>query len=68
MSNIYPLFHVLFIEPFVKGNWDVDLNSILKTSDTFKNAPEYDFDKVMGSTDKDGKDGYLVKWKGWPGK
>jgi hypothetical protein len=40
----------------------------VKTSDPIENAPEYDVDKVMGSTEKDGKILYLVKWKGWPAK
>jgi hypothetical protein len=62
--KIHPVFHVSLIEPFVKGNRDVDLNAVLKTSDSIKNAPEYDIDKVMGSTKKDGKVLYLVKWKG----
>jgi hypothetical protein len=31
-------------------------------------APEYIIDKVMGSTEKDGKVLYLVKWKSWPAK
>jgi hypothetical protein len=56
------------IEPFVKGNQDVDLNTILKTSESIKNAPDYDVDKVLGSTEKDGKVLYLVKWKSWPAK
>jgi hypothetical protein len=66
--KIHPVFHVSLIEPFVKGNRDVDLNAILKTSDPIENAPEYDVDKVIGSTEKDGKVLYLVKWKGWPAK
>jgi hypothetical protein len=66
--KIYPVFHVSLIEPFVKGNRDVDLNTILKTSDPIENIPEYDIDKVMGSTEKDGKVLYLVKCKGWPAK
>jgi hypothetical protein len=42
-------------------NWDVDLNAVLKTFDPIENAPEYNVDKVMGSTDKDGKGLYLVE-------
>jgi hypothetical protein len=53
--KIDPVFHVSFIEPFLKGNRDVDLIAVLKTSDYIENAPEYDVDKVMGSTEKDGK-------------
>jgi hypothetical protein len=66
--KIHPFFHVSLIEPFVKGNRDVNLNAVLKTSDAIENAPEYDVDKVMGSTEKEGKVLYLVKWKGWPAK
>jgi hypothetical protein len=66
--KIHPVFHVTLIELFVEGNRDVDLNAVLKTSDPIENAPEYDVDKVMGSTEKDGKVLYLVKWKGWPAK
>jgi hypothetical protein len=66
--KIYPVFHVSLIELFVKGNRDVDLNAVLKTSDPIENAPAYDVDKVMGSTEKDSKDLYLVKWKCWPAK
>jgi hypothetical protein len=66
--KIHPVFYVSLIEPFVKGNRDVDLNAILKTSDPITNAPDYDEDKVMGSTEKDGKVLYLVKWNGWPAK
>jgi hypothetical protein len=51
--KIYPGFHVSLIKPFVESNRDVDLITVLKISDPFENAPEYDVDKVMGSTDKD---------------
>jgi hypothetical protein len=60
MWKIHPVCYVSLIEPFVKGNWDIDLNAILKTSDPMENAPEYDMDKVMGSTEKDGKVLYLL--------
>jgi hypothetical protein len=66
--KIYPGFHISLIEPFVKGNRDVDLNAVLKTSDPIENAPEYDVDKVMGSTEKHRRVLPLVKWKGWPVK
>jgi hypothetical protein len=66
--KIHPVFHVSLIEPFGKGNWDVDLIAVLTTSDPIENASEYDIDKVMGSTEKDGKILYLVTWKGWPAK
>jgi hypothetical protein len=66
--KIHSVFHVSLIQPFVKGNRDVDLNAVLKTSDPIGNAPEYDIDKVMGAIDKGGKLLYLVKWKGWPAK
>jgi hypothetical protein len=66
--KIYPVFHVSLIELFVKGNQDVDLNAVLKTSNPIENAPEYDVDKVMGSTKKDRKVLYLVKWKSRPAK
>jgi hypothetical protein len=62
--KIHPVFHVSIIEPFIKGNRAVDLNAILKTSDPFENAPEYDVDKVMGSTENERKVLYLLKWKG----
>jgi hypothetical protein len=67
-SKIYMVFHVSHIDPFIKGDRDVDLNAILQTSDPIENAPEYDVDKVMGSTEQDGKVLYLEKWKGWPAK
>jgi hypothetical protein len=66
--KIYSVLHVSLIEPFVKGNRDVDLNAVLKTSDPIESAPEYNIDKVMGSTEKDGKVLCLVKWRGWPAK
>jgi hypothetical protein len=65
---IHPVFHLSRIEPFVKGNRDVDLNAVLKSSDPIENAPKYDVDKVMGSTETDRRVLYLVKWKGWPAK
>jgi hypothetical protein len=46
----------------------VDLNAILTTSDPIENATEYDVDKLMGSTEKDRRVLYLVKWKGWLAK
>jgi hypothetical protein len=66
--KIYPVYHASVIESFVEGNWDVDINAILKTSDLIKNALEYNIDKVMGSTKKVGKVLYLVKRKGWLAK
>jgi hypothetical protein len=45
----------------MKGNWDIDLNTILNTSDPLENAPEYEIDKVIGSTEKDWKHLYLLK-------
>jgi transposase InsO family protein len=68
MWKIHPVFHGSLIEPFVKGNQDVDLNAFLKNSDLIENASEYDVDKVLGSTEKDGKVLSLVKWKSWPAK
>jgi hypothetical protein len=53
--KIHPVFHVSLIELFVKGNRHVDLNAVLKTSNPIEKAPEYDVDKVMGSTETDGK-------------
>jgi hypothetical protein len=53
MWKIYPVFHVSLLEPFVKANWDVHLHAGLKTSDPIENAPKYDVDKVMGSTETD---------------
>jgi hypothetical protein len=61
MWTIHSIFHVSLLEPFVKGNRDIDLNAVLTTPDPIKNAPEYDEDKVMGSIEKDGKVLYLVK-------
>jgi hypothetical protein len=66
--KIFPVFYVSLIDPFIKGNWDVDLNAILKTSYPNKNTPEYDVDKVMGSTEKDGNVVYLVKKGGLASK
>jgi hypothetical protein len=53
--KIHPVFHILLIEPFVKGNWDVDLNAVLKSVDPIEHAPEYVEGKVMSSTGNDGK-------------
>jgi hypothetical protein len=53
--QIYPVCHIYLIEPFIKGNRDVDLNAILKMSDPIENAPDYDVDKVMGATENDAK-------------
>jgi hypothetical protein len=64
--EVHPVFNISLIEPFVKGKWDVDLNTVLKTSDTIQKTPEYEIDQVMGSTEKDGNVFYLVKWEGWP--
>jgi hypothetical protein len=66
--KIYSVFHVSLFDRFGKGNQDIDQNAVLKTSDPIENAPEYDVDKVMGSTEKDEKVSYRVKWKGWPAK
>jgi hypothetical protein len=54
-------FHVSLIEPFVKGNRDVDFNAVLKPSNPIENAPDYDVNKVMGSTEIDVKVLYLVE-------
>jgi hypothetical protein len=62
--KIHPVFHVSLIEHFVKRNRNVDLHTVLTTSEPIANTPEYDVDKVIGSTEKDGKVLYLVKWKG----
>jgi hypothetical protein len=66
--KIHSVFHMSLIEPVIKGNRDVDLNAVLKTSDPIEKAPESDIDKVMGATEKDRRVFYLVKWKGWPAK
>jgi hypothetical protein len=66
--KIHLAFHLSLIEPFVKGNRDVDLNTVLKPSDCIKHAPEYDIDKVLGLTEQDVKVLYLVKWKSCPAK
>jgi hypothetical protein len=66
--KIYPVMYVSLIEPFVKSNCDVDLNTILKFSDYIENAPEYDTDKGIGSIAKDGEILYLSIFKGWPAK
>jgi hypothetical protein len=76
---MHPVVHVSHIEQYIKGNQDINLNAILrtsdpsetailKTSDPSKNALQYDVDQVMGSTEQDGKILYLVKWKGSPAK
>jgi hypothetical protein len=59
---------VSLIDPFLKGNHEVDLNVGLKTSDPIETACEYDLDKAMGSTENDRSILYLVKCKGWPAK
>jgi hypothetical protein len=61
--KIYRVFYISLIEPFLKGNQDVDLNPILKTSAPIENVPKYEVDKVMGSKENDGKLVYVVKWK-----
>jgi hypothetical protein len=53
--KIYPVFHVSLIEPCIKSNCDGDLNAILKTSDPIENAPDYDIEEVIGSTEQYGK-------------
>jgi hypothetical protein len=50
--KINPVFYGSLIDPFIMGNRDFDLNTILKTSDPIENPPEYHIDKVMGSTIK----------------
>jgi hypothetical protein len=52
------------IEPFIKGNRNLNVEDILKNTDPIENAPEYDIDTDIDSMDKDGKVLYLVKWKG----
>jgi hypothetical protein len=49
------------INLFVTGNRDVDLNTVLKTSDCIDNIPKYDVDTVIGSTETDRRVVYLVK-------
>jgi hypothetical protein len=46
--EIQLVFHVGLIEPFVKGNRDINLNPVLKTSDANENGRDYDIDKVLG--------------------
>ena len=66
--KIHPVFHVSLLEPFVQGNREVNLDDVLRQSDPVENSPEYDVDKIMGSTQRGKKVLYLVKWKGWPAK
>jgi hypothetical protein len=49
------------IEPFVKGNWDVNVEAILKNTNLIESAAEYDVDTVMDHMEKEGKGLYLVK-------
>jgi hypothetical protein len=63
--KVHPVFDVSLIEPFVKGNRDLDLNLILPTSDPIDNAPEYDIHTVMGLIEQDRWVLDLLKWTGW---
>jgi hypothetical protein len=47
ICKIYPVFHVSLIELFVKGNKNMDLKAVMKTSKQIENAPEYVVDKVI---------------------
>jgi hypothetical protein len=47
------VIHIYLIESLLKGNQVIDLNSKLNTSDTIENTPEYEVEKVMGSTRRD---------------
>jgi hypothetical protein len=59
--KIHQVFHISIVEPFVKGNRDVNLNAVINTSDPIESPPDYDIDKVTCSVEKDGKISYLVK-------
>jgi hypothetical protein len=66
--KIDPIFHVSLIEPFITGGKEVNIDEILQSAAPVESAPEYDVDRIMGSSEKNGKVLYLVKWKGWPAK
>jgi hypothetical protein len=66
--KIHPIFHVSLIEPFITGGKEVNIDEILRSAEPVENAPEYDVHKIMGSSKKNGKVLYWVKWKGWPAK
>jgi hypothetical protein len=49
--KIHTVLFISVIELYVKENRDLNLNTVLNTSDPIENAAEYDIDKVMGSTE-----------------
>jgi hypothetical protein len=68
MWKIYPVFHVLLTELFIKGNTDIDSKDVLKTCDPIENAPKSDVNIVMGSIEQDDTVLYLVRYKDYSGK
>jgi hypothetical protein len=55
---------VSLIEPFITGGKEVNIDEILQSAAPVESAPEYDVAKIMGSSEKNRKVLYLVKWKG----
>jgi hypothetical protein len=55
MSKIQLVFYISLIELDVRGNRGIDLNAVLKISDSIENAYESVDDKVLGSSETAGR-------------
>jgi hypothetical protein len=53
-------FHVSLIDPFITGGKEFNIKEILPSAAHIESDPEYDVDKIMGSSDLNRKVLYLV--------
>jgi hypothetical protein len=59
--KIYPIFHISLFEPFITKGKEVNIDEIVRSAALVERAPKYDVDKIIGSSQKNGKVLYLVK-------
>jgi hypothetical protein len=59
---------VSLIEPFITEDKPDNIDKILRSVAPVQSVHKYDVDRVIGSSENNGKVLYLVKWEGWPSK